>query len=131
MPAISSKPARVIRWTPIKLALVTAMQASGANGQGSAKTPEEIAAKGKGQITPSQITHQCFSKFDMVKNGYVSSTKFEEDRNVRYFLTAKGQKLNVAALSVKKEKPAKVKKEKVAKPKKEKKAKAEPAAAAA
>lgn len=127
MPAISTKPARVIRWTPIKLALVSAMQAAGAVNQGSAKTPEEIAAKGKGQITPSQITHQCFSKFDMVKNGYVSSTKFEEDRNVRYFLTKKGQGLDVNKLAEKKEKP---KKEKAAKPKKEKKAKAEPAAAA-
>jgi len=101
-----------VRWTPRRIAVVTALRQLGATSAGNAKTAGEIharavKAKGVPELADAAPYHGhgpkgvylvkvCLDQYkpaELLATGYAASCKLEGERELRYYLTAKGLKV--------------------------------------
>lgn len=57
----------------------------------ASRSAEDIAKKAK-SVTEARVKHYCYKDGALVKSGLVAIARFEGDRNLYYYLTAKGKK---------------------------------------
>ncbi len=96
----SDEPVREPHWSPRRVALIKAMRALGAVNNGTAVTATEVAKKmgtvdGMKMIDRVDIVKihlDVYRTSELVHNKFAASTKHEGERELRYYLTAKGQK---------------------------------------
>jgi len=77
-----------IRWTPIKVSLLVALNSLKATSLTTARLPDEVAKASKGVLTNSQVRFQANPPFDLTAQGIIKKTE-----NGGIYLTAKGRKL--------------------------------------
>jgi predicted transcriptional regulator len=90
-------PQREPRWNPSRLAVVKAMKALGAGDPSSAKTATQISAKCGVDVKKVKIHLDVYRVTELLHNGYAKSVRTEGSRELSYYLTEKGRKLDVAA----------------------------------
>lgn len=81
-----------IRWTPAKIALLTALSKSNAKSVNTAISVEEIAKASKGALQENQVQHQVNPLFDLSAQDIIRRVKHEGQASSQYFVTAKGLK---------------------------------------
>lgn len=78
-----------IRWTPIKVTLVTTMLKMGATSAGDARTIKDVAVATKGVLTPFTVGRQTNDNFDLMIQQFVKKAKLE-DGTLGLYLSKKG-----------------------------------------
>jgi hypothetical protein len=112
--AHAAEPTREPNWNPRRIAIVKAMRTLKAINPQSARTAGEIAKRaGKvdgvdltGRVDLVKIILDVYRTSELLHNGFASSVRMEGERELRYFLTAKGMK-TAFPQKEKAEKPAK------------------------
>lgn len=119
----ASEPVREPKWNDRRKAIVLALRKLGAVNEPSAVTAGEIAAAGakegakelgdkteyRGTTYGVYLTRVCLDIYrvnELLHNGFASSVRHEGERELRYYLTAKGKSTKFPAPEPKAEKPA-------------------------
>ena len=111
----AKEPKREPVWNDRRTAIVKAMRTLGAVGKTTARTAGEIAAKAKIKDVPTvKIVLDVYRTNELLHNGFADSVKHDGERELRYYLTAKGQKTQFPQKQKADDKPAKAKKAKKA-----------------
>lgn len=96
----AEEPTREPKWSLRRVAVVKAMRALGAVDKTTARTAEDIAKKAgtvdgiklADRVDLVKIILDVYRTAELLHNGYAASTKYDGERGLRYYLTAKGQK---------------------------------------
>lgn len=96
----ADEPTREPNWTPRRIAVVKAMRTLGAADPSSARTAPEIAKKAGtadgiklgDRVDLVKIILDIYRTSELLHNGFAASIRHEGERELRYYLTARGKK---------------------------------------
>jgi hypothetical protein len=90
----AGEPQRVIVWSDRRIAVVKAMRKLGCKSPETAKTAGEIAKKAgmpDDEVFRVKVILDVYRTNELLHNGYAQSYREEGSRELRYYLTRKGQ----------------------------------------
>ena len=87
---------RPIKWSETRVAVVKALRKLGAIDENTARVAGEISAKSGVDAVKVKIHCDVYRGNELIKHGFVKSVRPDGSRELAYYLTAAGRKVDMA-----------------------------------